>query len=152
MSTPSVPGHPQPQLDPHSDLPAAATAATARRKRMNLIAFILATAIVSLLLRLTYYTGKETKALMFVGIPTALALLLVLTPSAKSTVGIAAKGVTIGLLMSAILFGEGMICILMTAPIAYIVAISVAFAISSSRPKGPLVMCLHAAGYGPGDP
>jgi hypothetical protein len=142
MSTPSVPGHPQPQLDPHSDLPAAATAATARRKRMNLIAFILATAIVSLLLRLTYYTGKETKALMFVGIPTALALLLVLTPSAKSTVGIAAKGVTIGLLMSAILFGEGMICILMTAPIAYIVAISVAFAISSSRPKGPLVMCL----------
>jgi hypothetical protein len=57
-------------------------------------------------------------------------------------VGIAAKGVTIGLLMSAILFGEGMICVLMTAPIAYIVAISVAFAISSSRPKGPTVMCL----------
>jgi phosphatidylserine synthase len=69
MSTPSVPGHPQPQLDPQSDLTAAAAAA--RRKRMNLIAFILAIAIVSLLLRLTYYTCKETKALMFVGIPTA---------------------------------------------------------------------------------
>jgi hypothetical protein len=113
-----------------------------RRRRMNLIALILAFAIVSLLLRLVYYTHHETAALMFVGIPTVLAVLLALTPSAKSPVGIAAKGVTIVLLISAILFGEGVICILMAAPIAYIIAIVVAVVVSSGRPKGPAVMGL----------
>src|SRR5258707_9336843 len=81
-------------------------------------------AIFSLLLRLVYYTHNETTALMFVGIPTVLAVLLALSPAAVSPAGIAAKGVTIGLLISAILFGEGVICVLMAAPIAYIIAIS----------------------------
>ncbi len=121
---------------------AEAAAALSRRKRMNLVAVILMVAIFSLLLRLVYYTHNETTALMFVGIPTVLAVLLALSPSAVSPAGIAAKGVTIGLLISAILFGEGVICVLMAAPIAYIIAISVAVAVSSTRPKGPTVMGL----------
>src|SRR5216683_2314474 len=83
---------------------AEAAAALSRRKRMNLVAVILMVAIFSLLLRLVYYTHNETTALMFVGIPTVLAVLLALSPSAVSPAGIAAKGVTIGLLISAILF------------------------------------------------
>jgi hypothetical protein len=113
-----------------------------RHKKMNLIAIILTVAIFSVLLRLAYYTHSETKALMFVGIPTALAVLLALTTSAKSPVGMAVRGVTIGLLISAILFGEGVICVLMAAPIAYLIAIGVAVAVSSTRPKGPKVMGL----------
>jgi hypothetical protein len=142
MSTPPVPGVPQPQRDFRPDSSNGVSADSARRKKLNLIAFILALAIVSLLLRLVYYTQNETRALMFVGIPTVLAVLMALSPAAKHPVGIAARGVTIGLLISAILFGEGVICVLMAAPIAYIIAISVAFAVSRSRPKGPAVMGL----------
>jgi hypothetical protein len=140
MSTPPVPSRPRSDLRPGSG--EDASEAAARRKKLNLIAWILALAIVSLLLRLVYYTHNEITSLMFVGIPTVLAVLLALTPSAKSSVGIAARGVTIGLLISAILFGEGVVCVLMAAPIAYVVAISVAVAVSQSRPKGPAVMGL----------
>lgn len=140
MSTPPVPSPPRSDLRPGSG--EDASEAAARRKKLNLIAWILALAIVSLLLRLVYYTNNEITSLMFVGIPTVLAVLLAWTPSAKSSVGIAARGVTIGLLISAILFGEGVVCVLMAAPIAYVVAISVALAVSKSRPKGPAVMGL----------
>jgi len=140
MSTPPVLRGPQSDLRPGLSEHASETAA--RRKKLNLIAWILALAIVSLLLRLVYYTHNEITSLMFVGIPTVLAVLLALTPSAKSSVGIAARGVTIGLLISAILFGEGLVCVLMAAPIAYVIAISVALAVSKSRPKGPAAMGL----------
>ena len=120
----------------------AADAAAARRKKLNLVALILAMAIVSLLLRLVYASHTETTSLMFVGIPAILAILVTLTPPAKHPIVMAIKGVTLGLLMSAIFFGEGVVCILMMAPIAYIVAIVVAAVVSSTRAKGPKVMCV----------
>src|SRR5258708_13103485 len=116
---------------------AEAAAALSRRKRMNLVAVILMVAIFSLLLRLVYYTHNETTALMFVGIPTVLAVLLALSPSAVSPAGIAAKGVTIGLLISTILFGEGVIWLLMAAPIAYTIPFCLPLPLSSPPPQRP---------------
>lgn len=141
MTTPPKPPNRPPELV-FAHTPPEESGASIRKRKLNLIAIILAVAVVSLLLRLVYQTHNEINALMFVGIPTALAVLLALTPPARTPVGMAARGVTIGLLISAILFGEGVICVLMAAPIAYIIAISVAVAVSRARPKGPAVMCL----------
>jgi len=140
---PTAPQAPTPQSrQGHATNAEAASAILVRKGKRNLIAVILGVGSVSLLLRLVYQNHFETNAIMFVGIPTVLSVLLVLLPSSQNPVGIAAKGVTIGLLISAIVFGEGVICILMAAPIAYIVAITVAVLVSYNRPKGPTAMGL----------
>lgn len=62
-------------------------------------------------------------ALLFVGIPTLLAALLALTPKAKSVTGIMVKGITMALLLSGPILAEGFICVLMAAPLFYLVVI-----------------------------
>jgi hypothetical protein len=141
MNTPAKPPDRPPDLVIAHTPPESQDDST-RKRKMSLIALILGVAMVSLLLRLVYYTHNETRAFMFVGIPAALAVLLVLAPPAKEPVLIAIKGVTLGLLISAVLFGEGVVCVLIAAPIAYIVAISVAIVIAKTRPQGPGIMGL----------
>src|SRR4051812_30015431 len=51
-------------------------------------------------------------AALYMGLPLLLALGLSLTPKAKSARGATMKGITISLLLAAIVFGEGYICIL----------------------------------------
>jgi hypothetical protein len=100
-----------------------------RTKQLQLVALCLAFAIVSLLLKLVYVRRLETTSILFVGIPTLLSVLLALTPRARSVMGMVMKGITLGLLMSAILFGEGVVCILMAAPLCYLVGALVALAV-----------------------
>ena len=104
-----------------------------RRKQMVLIGIVLTFTIVSLVGRLVYATRMETSALMFIGVPTVLAIVLVLTVRPKSALGTAMTGVTFVLLLSAILFGEGLVCILMAAPIFYVMAAVVGGIIDASR-------------------
>jgi hypothetical protein len=104
-----------------------------RRKQMVLLGIVLSFTIVSLVGRLVYATRMETSALMFVGVPTVLAIVLVLTVRPKSALGTAMTGVTFVLLLSAILFGEGLVCILMAAPIFYLIAAVVGGIIDASR-------------------
>ena len=104
-----------------------------RRKQMVLLGIVLTFTIVSLVGRLVYATRMETSALMFVGVPTVLAIVLVLTVRPKSALGTAMTGVTFVLLLSAILFGEGLVCILMAAPIFYLIAAVVGGIIDASR-------------------
>lgn len=93
----------------------------ARRRRLKLVGVCLSFAIVSLLYRSIYAARLETSALMFIGVPAAMAVLLVLVARPKSALGTAMLGITVGLLLSAVLFGEGVVCVLMAAPICYIV-------------------------------
>src|SRR5262245_37091755 len=106
-----------------------------RKKRLQLAALCLAFLIVSLGMRLVYQTRLETTSVMFIGIPALLALLVVLTPETKHPVTAAIKGITIGLLLSAVLFGEGLVCILMAAPLCYLVGIVVASLVQLARNK-----------------
>lgn len=76
-------------------------------------------ALASVLYRILVLGQKEQTALMFIGLPTALALLLAALPSAKSATGMIMKGITLFLLLLGILFIEGFICILMAAPFFY---------------------------------
>jgi hypothetical protein len=63
--------------------------------------------------RLIVLGRLEQTAVLFVGIPTVLAILLAVVPKAKTVKGGITKGLTLFLLLSGPLLGEGFICILM---------------------------------------
>jgi hypothetical protein len=62
----------------------------------------------------------QTSAL-FIGLPAVLAILLACTPRPRSATGVILKGITVMLLLSGILLGEGFICIVMAAPLFYLI-------------------------------
>ena len=76
---------------------------------------------------------KEQTALMFIGLPTALALLLAALPAAKSATGMIMKGITLFLLLLGILFIEGFICILMAAPFFYSIGALIGIFVDKAR-------------------
>jgi hypothetical protein len=73
--------------------------------------------------RLIVLGRLEQTAVLFVGIPTVLAILLAVVPKAKTVKGGITKGLTLFLLLSGPLLGEGFICILMASPIFYLVGL-----------------------------
>ncbi len=91
--------------------------------------------------QLTNAQLKETAAL-FVGMPAFLAIILTLTPRAESLQGITFKGISIALLSSSILANEGVICIILTAPIFYLVGGIVTYFIQRSRKNNDIVQSL----------
>jgi len=90
-------------------------------------------AIISLVYRLLVYTHLEQTALMFIGLPTVLAIMLAATPSAQSITGRIFKGMTMFFLMFGILLIEGVICILMAAPLFYMVGLIIGVIADSVR-------------------
>ena len=93
-----------------------------RRARLAVVAIIAAVAIGSLAFTGIKNHGLEQTSALFIGIPAILAIIVVLAVSPKSAVGVACHAVTIGLLVSLLALGEGMVCILMSAPLFYGVA------------------------------
>jgi hypothetical protein len=83
--------------------------------------------------RFAHFSQFDQTAALFIGLPTALAVGLTLTPKAKSATGMAVKGMTIGLLLSGIVLGEGVICILMAAPLFYGIALVIGFTVDVVR-------------------
>lgn len=70
--------------------------------------------------RLINKYNLEQTSILFIGLPTLITLLVIkFSKTPKSTYGIVFRVITIFLLMSSILFGEGTVCILMSAPIFY---------------------------------
>ncbi len=95
------------------------------RAKGQLAVLILILAAASVACRLLYAGRLQQTSALFIGLPTLLALALASTPRAKSPIGIVLKGITIGLLMSGIVLGEGFVCILMAAPLFYVVGIAI---------------------------
>ena len=89
-----------------------------------LIWVIILVAILSISLRLIYFVQLEQTSLLFIGIPTLLAILVAKIPisNSSSPIGIAFKVITLFLLIAGILLGEGIGCILVAAPLFYGVA------------------------------
>lgn len=89
-----------------------------------LLTIIILTAILSVMLRLIYQAKLEQTSLLFIGIPTLLALLVAKTPPSTntSTIGITFRVITLFLLIAGILLGEGIACILVAAPLFYGIA------------------------------
>ncbi|MCU1245048.1 MAG: Polyketide cyclase/dehydrase [Acidobacteria bacterium] len=99
----------------------------------TLAGIIVAVAVGGALYRLLVLERLEQTASLFIALPAIIAVALALTPKAKSALGITMKGMTIALLMSGPILGEGFICILMSAPLFYLVGALVAIAIDLTR-------------------
>lgn len=99
----------------------------------GLLFVIMAVTIGSVLYRVIVIGKLEQTSALFIGIPAILAIILAATPKSKSAKGGIVKGLTIALLLSGPLLGEGFICILMAAPLFYAVGIGVGAIIDSER-------------------
>jgi hypothetical protein len=105
----------------------------ARSSRWAFPFLVFAIAAGCLMYRILVLKRLEQSALLFVGIPALLAVVVACTPKAKTLVGGTLKATTLFLLLSAPLLGEGFICILMAAPIFYAVTLSIAGVITLIR-------------------
>ena len=88
------------------------------------VGIILAVAVVSVLFRILKLGHLEHTSLVFIGIPTVLAIATVrFVPRPRSVTGVILKAITIALLVSGILLGEGFICIVMASPLFILVGV-----------------------------
>ncbi|MGW9556513.1 hypothetical protein ACWGSK_18595 [Nocardiopsis sp. NPDC055551] len=71
------------------------------------------------LLRVTSLGGLDQTALFYVGLPVVLALIVVLSARPQSAVGVAMAITTVMLLLSGPLLGEGLVCLVIAAPLIY---------------------------------
>jgi hypothetical protein len=81
---------------------------------------------------LTVRAGRADSALLFVVLPTAIAVALALSPGA-GTHGRVFRVTTIGLLLSAVALHEGAICVLLAAPLVYGVAHGITLLVQLAR-------------------
>ena len=93
---------------------------TAGQKRLMII--IVALAAGSTAFHLLALTGYRHSAGVFIGSPTLLALIVAQSGRPTTGTGVVMRVVTLALLLSSIIFAEGMVCILLAAPIFYLVA------------------------------
>ena len=116
---------------------------SANGSRIALAAIILAVALASIAFRLFVMHRLEQTAALFIGIPTLLAIVVVVVVSPRSATGVAVKAATVGLLVSLLFLGEGILCIAMSAPLFLLVAVACArvgdWANRQSRPTGRLL-------------
>jgi hypothetical protein len=103
-------------------------------------------------------TGTTDSALLFVGLPTLLALAIAVSRPARSVHGLTFKGITLGLLLAAVLLHEGAICVLFAAPLVYAVGHIIALVVDIARRRGhrgayavvPVALLLSVEGIVPG--
>ncbi|GAA4919981.1 hypothetical protein [Streptomonospora salina] len=67
--------------------------------------------------------GLEQSALFYVGLPALIALVVVSSARPRSAAGTAVAVTTIGLLLAGPLLDEGVVCLVMAAPLFYLVAV-----------------------------
>ncbi|MDH5326443.1 MAG: hypothetical protein OEZ68_06385 [Gammaproteobacteria bacterium] len=100
-----------------------------------LMSVILLSALTGVVINMMRHRGIDGSALLYVGIPTIIALVFATTSSAKSAVGSTLKAITFVILISGPLLQEGFICMLMAAPIFYVVGALAAWPFDHYRKK-----------------
>jgi len=101
----------------------------------TLAALIAAFAAGAILYRFLRHEQLGQSAAMFLGIPALLAIILALTPKARTVTGGIVKGITLALLIVAPLLGEGYLCILIASPLFYIVGIVIGLTVDWVKKK-----------------
>jgi len=104
-----------------------------KSSQWTLAALILALAAGGVLYRLFVMHNLEQTAMLFIGLPAVLAIILALSPPAQNATGMIMKGMAIALLMSGPILGEGFICVLMAAPLFLLVGLIVGLVIERRR-------------------
>ena len=107
----------------------------ATRATWTLIGITLAVTAGVIAYRLTHEVGLSETGAFFVGLPAILAITVALSPKARTVKGTTFKAVTFGLLLSGVLLGEGFVCVVMAAPLFYLVAMPIAGAVQRRRER-----------------
>ncbi|GAB3694486.1 hypothetical protein [Nocardiopsis oceani] len=89
------------------------------RARWILAGIVLAAFGGLLAVRVTQFGGLDQTALFYVGLPALLALLVVLCVRVRSALGAAMAVTTLALLLAGPLLGEGVVCLVISAPLIY---------------------------------
>jgi hypothetical protein len=100
----------------------------------------LAGVIVALALGMLFYRWLHAERLgdtaaLYIGLPTLIAVALALTPRAKSSTGMIMKGMTIAMLMAGPVLKEGILCIIFSSPLFYLVGAIVGWSIDRDRKR-----------------
>jgi hypothetical protein len=106
---------------------------TISNSQWALIALVVAFIGGSILYRFLKHEQLWQTSAMFIGVPAVLAIVLALTPKARTLTGGILKGITLALLIIAPLLGEGYVCILFASPLFYLVGIIVGVVADSIR-------------------
>ena len=110
------------------------------------IALVVACTSAALFYRIFINRGLGHSSAMFLGVPAVLAILLALTPKARTVTGGIIKGITLALLIVAPLLGEGYLCILFASPLFYLVGILVGVGVDAlRRNRGTTLSCIALA-------
>lgn len=104
-----------------------------RNARRGVVAVALALAAGSVVYRLVHWGNVNQTALLYIGIPTAMAIVVAYLKPARSLIATLMKATLIGLALSGIVFAEGLVCILMSAPLFLAVAAAVGGIITTAR-------------------
>ncbi|MEL6343773.1 MAG: hypothetical protein AAFV53_11620 [Myxococcota bacterium] len=115
---------------------------TPRQSRWALAGVTLALALGSILVRILYGGGLEQSAALFIGLPAFMAAIVALLPPARTYTGTMLKVITMMLLLSGVFLAEGMICILMAAPLFYMVGITAGVVLDMLRSRKPATRAL----------
>jgi hypothetical protein len=99
----------------------------------GVVVLVVALTAGAVMYRLLKHERLGNTSAMFLGIPAVLAILLALTPKAKSVTGAILKGIALFLLIIAPLLGEGYLCIIMASPLFLGVGACVGAIIDGSR-------------------
>src|SRR3982751_3794908 len=120
-----------------SPVPHGAEDTPERKQSQNrVIVMIVALAAASVAFRLLNHVGLRHSAVVFIGLPTLMAVIVVRSRKPATGVGVVMRVITLALLLSSIVFAEAMICIILAAPIFYVVGFLVAKAIQEARAIG----------------
>ncbi len=119
--------------DPHARDTGTTDAETFTRARITLAAVIVVVAVASFLFRGIRTPAFHQSSALFIGVPALLAVAALFSPTPRSATGVACKSVTIGLLVSLLFLCEGMLCVLMSAPLFYAVAIAIGLVVGYLR-------------------
>jgi hypothetical protein len=115
------------------------------RSQWSLIFLIVAVTAGSIAYRLIVSHRMVQTSLLFIGMPAVIAIFLAMTPKARTAKGAIVKGITLALLISGPVLGEGFICVLMASPIFYLVGLLIGAFVDWGRDKRNVtISCLVA--------
>jgi len=111
---------------------------TKKKTPWAMLGLIVAIALASVTYRAIAFSDYPKSGLMFVGLPTILAILIALSGQSKSPTTQIFKGTSMFLLIVLIFAWEGFVCVLMAAPIFFTVALIVSWLCERARKRDRL--------------
>ncbi|WP_018656705.1 hypothetical protein [Actinomadura flavalba] len=107
-----------------------------RAARRTLFGVVAALFAAMLAVKVLGHSGLEQTALFYVGVPALIALTVVATARPRSPLGTITATITVGLALAGPLLGEGVVCLVMAAPLFYLCGLVVGLILNAARRRG----------------